>query len=221
MSTDWLDLFPNCVQVALSRPTSNQCPISLDFVLDDWGPPPFRLEMMWLQETSFIDSVKEWWEEFFVEGWMGFQLSQKLKLLKKKINSWKKDHFGKVEEHKVQILANIHQIDLKEENGLLDDQDRSRQSFLQEEFYKKALQEEIKWKQRSKNKWLDEGDRNTKYFHGATSARRHTNWITSIFSQDHLWENKQDIENEIVLFFKNLYKRENINRPKLSGILFE
>lgn len=60
MSTDWLDLFPNCVQVALSRPTSNQCPISLDFVLDDWGPPPFRLEMMWLQETSFIDSVKEW-----------------------------------------------------------------------------------------------------------------------------------------------------------------
>lgn len=59
----WLDLFPECVEMALSRPTLDHYPISLELGLEDWGPPPFRLEMMSLKENSFIDNV-----------WMGFQL---------------------------------------------------------------------------------------------------------------------------------------------------
>lgn len=67
----------------LSRPTSDHCPIYLEFDLEDWGPP-FWLETMWLKENSFIQSVPEWWNDVVINGWMGFQLVQKLKFVKKK-----------------------------------------------------------------------------------------------------------------------------------------
>lgn len=69
--------------------------------------------------------------------------------------------FGKVEERKGHLLEEIHAIDLMEEYEGLDDHDCRGCCLLQEEFFKKLLQEEIKWRQRSRNKWLDEGDRNT------------------------------------------------------------
>lgn len=123
VSTDWLDLFLNCLHIALSRPSSNYCPIALELDLDDWGPPPFRMEMMWLKENSFIEKVSKWRKEAPTEGWMGFPLAQKLKFLKKKINNWEKKTFGKVEERKNQLLDAIHHIDLKEETEGLDEQD--------------------------------------------------------------------------------------------------
>lgn len=42
--------------------------------------------MMWLKEHSFISNIPDWWHEPSVSGWMGFQLAQKPKYLKVKIN---------------------------------------------------------------------------------------------------------------------------------------
>lgn len=93
--------------------------------------------------------------------------------------------------------------------------------MLQDEFFKKVLQQEIKWKQRSRIKWLDEGDRNTKYFHGIACARRHVNRITAIFAQDQIWESRQDIQYKMVSFFRNLNTREDKLRPQLTRIHFK
>lgn len=38
-------------------------------------------------------------------------------------------------------------------------------------------QEELYWKHRSKQFWLNEGDRNTRYFHKYASARKQKNSI--------------------------------------------
>ena len=53
VSTDWLDIFPDCSQRAVARTISDHCPLVLETGLEDWGPPPFRFEIMWL----FLEGV--------------------------------------------------------------------------------------------------------------------------------------------------------------------
>lgn len=186
VSTDWVDLFPDCIQRALARPISNHCSLMLETGLEDWGPP-FRFEVMWLSKNGFTNCVKEWWSSFSVEGWMGFLLARKLKFLKKRLQSWKKEDFGNLTLKKYQLLADIQNLDVKEEVGKLEEEDRLRRSSLQEELRRLIFQKEIKWKQRSRNKWLEAGDRNTKFFHAIANSRRCLNRI-NVISAGHLGE---------------------------------
>lgn len=67
---------------------------------------------------------------------------------------------------------------------------------------------------------MDDGDRNTKFLHGITSARMRVNWISSIMVDDHLLESREDIECEIMRFYKKLYTGENWKRPWPDGVVF-
>ena len=47
--------------------------------------------------------------------------------------------------------------------------------------YKKwVLLEEVSWRQESREIWLNEGDRNTRFFHQMTNAHRRKNQLTRI-----------------------------------------
>lgn len=54
VSTDWLDLYPEVIQLALSKPTSDHCPIVLDSRPERWGAAPFRFELAWLENKGFF-----------------------------------------------------------------------------------------------------------------------------------------------------------------------
>lgn len=49
-----------------------------------------------------------------------------------------------------------------------------------QEYAKIVGLEEMKWKQKTKIKWLQEGDNNTKFFHHIASSKRNTNYIYSL-----------------------------------------
>ena len=59
VSRDWLDVFPDSIQRILSHPIFFHCPILLESGMEDWVPP-FRFEIMWLQEKNFSQCVKHW-----------------------------------------------------------------------------------------------------------------------------------------------------------------
>lgn len=73
--------------------------------------------------------------------------------------------------------------------------------------------EEIMWLQRSRVLWLQQGDRNTNFFHQTVNGRRKRNTISRLHDTNGNWiTNEGKIKEELVGYFKDIYKREETQR---------
>ncbi|XP_058080703.1 uncharacterized protein LOC131228872 [Magnolia sinica] len=70
--------------------------------------------------------------------------------------------------------------------------------------------EEVFWKQKAKNSWLNEGDRNTKHFHALASERARRAMITSIKDESgKTISNRDQIKAVAVHFFEQLFRADS------------
>ena len=141
---------------------------------------PFKCEKMWFQDLKFLELIRIWWTQASFEGSKMFVFISKLKFLKENILRWNREHFNNIFKEKLEIeekLKNLNQHIIK--YGMNNDSYMLEKELLakQEDILSK---EEIFWRQKSRDKWLDEGDRNTKYFYNSTIYNRSINKITSI-----------------------------------------
>ena len=176
---------------------------------------------MWLEEKSFVEKIKRWWKNSEVNGSAGLRLLIKLKKLKEEIKEWNKNHLGDIRCAKTSILEEIKNLDIQEEARCLTEEELARRTSLKIDFEKKVKEEEISWRQRSRCKWLKEGDKNTKFFHRMASARRRNNRITSLVDGDVRLSDRENIVNHIKDFFATLYAKEEWDIPALDNLQFD
>ena len=68
-------------------------------------------------------------------------------------------------------------------------------------------QEEVFWQQKSRNSWLSEGDKNSKFFHLSTIVRRRKNKLEGLKNEDGSWAaSTDDMKEFVVFYFQNLFK---------------
>jgi hypothetical protein len=78
-----------------------------------------------------------------------------------------------------------------------------------EERYK---HEEILWRQKSRVQWLNEGEKNTKFFHCSIIHRHLINRITKMDdSQGNSFLTHQEIMHELTYFYKDLLLEPNVD----------
>ena len=76
--------------------------------------------------------------------------------------------------------------------------DRDWEAVILQELSQLWDMEESRWKQKSRIQWLNEGDKNTAFFHAATLQRRRYNRISKILTNDDEWiEGDDGIHREI------------------------
>ena len=90
---------------------------------------------------------------------------------------------------------------------------RTEDKTLLQEFILRNKQEEILWKQKSRIRWLQEGECNTKFFHKATIQHRHGNHMVRLKMVDGTHaETQEELELTLNDFFVDLMEEPDYDR---------
>ncbi|XP_072064218.1 uncharacterized protein [Arachis hypogaea] len=173
------------------------------------GRRPFRFMAAWLTHPDFSNMVNNNWN--LAGSW-----SACICHFQNAVKSWNFNVFGNIHKRKNRIMRQLQGITANmnfHNNRFLQD----LQVSLWKDYEKILIQEEVMWFQKSSCKWIEFGNRNTKFFHGTTLARRRRNKVESLQDSDGNWvSDKTVLENMASNFYINLYSN---NTPDFEFIL--
>ena len=86
----------------------------------------------------------------------------------------------------------------------MSDGEREERMGAMEDFKKLAIMEEISWRQKSREIWLKEGDRNTGFFHKMANSHRKRNNIGRIRIGGHWLNGTEELRTDTMNAFKVL-----------------
>ncbi|KAL8091605.1 hypothetical protein AgCh_034018 [Apium graveolens] len=214
---NWFDLFPMAKLYTMEGSPSDHCPIYLEPKVNQrWQRKKrFRFENAWLTEPLCMQIVKDNWEVNEDSS-----IVYKVQQCGEKLEVWGREVTGcfskRIKECKMQ---------LKQYRNGRDVQSLQKYKEAQQQLHLVLDQKEIFWRQRSKQLWLQSGDKNTKYFHAASSSRRRTNKIQKLKDENGSWVKWQDGLKELLTnYYQELYSSSQVDsdevincvKPKIS-----
>jgi hypothetical protein len=151
--------FPLLSVHALTRSGSDHTPLLLDFGSPAHGGKnlSFSFELSWLKHEGFIDMVKNEWcsvqnESSPIESWQ-----KKIRHLRQFLRGWARNISGEYKKEKDRLLNIIDSLDIKAESCPLSEHERALKRESDESLAKLRRDEETKWAQRAKVKYIQEG----------------------------------------------------------------
>ena len=104
-------------------------------------------------------------------------------------------------------MDELKALELAVEGGGLKEEERERKSLLCRDIERALLQEEISCKQKSRVKWLKEGDKCTKFFHLMANLNKSFNTIDSLLIDWSLSSNPAATRELAVNFYEYVLRK--------------
>ena len=128
------------------------------------------------------------WSNYHPSGWGGFVLKQKLKFIKNHIRQWSLQNGG-ITATKIQNLKkDLNALEAGVNGSNISQAEMELKKSLQEQLWTAAIAYESMMRQKSRVKWIREGDTNSAYFHRLINHRRRVNAFQGLFMES-LWLN--------------------------------
>eukprot|EP00253_Pinus_taeda_P016434 PITA_16434 len=172
---------------------------------------PFRSHLegimynpLWRNNASAEEIIEATWKQH-VEGSPSHIWETKIRSIRKALKEWAKISYQEPENVKKQIQQDLEEVQKQIEDQGLTHQLKNKEWEIQGQLMHIKREEEIKWRFKSRQLWLKEGDKNTTYFHKQATARKIRNNVNAITdSKGNQHNNQEDIKRAASLHFKSL-----------------
>lgn len=134
---------------------------------------------------------------------------------------WNVQVYGNIERKIKSLQGDINEIDLKAEEVVLSFDELNSRRMLFADLWKLLKDMECLLKQKSREKWLAEGDANTSFFHACIAARRRKNQLLALQVNENWVENPVQIKEEVRSYFVVAVSDPVWVRPGLDGVEFK
>ncbi|KAL8488413.1 hypothetical protein ACS0TY_024620 [Phlomoides rotata] len=202
LSKKWCFQWPNLKQTGLKRTFSDHAPLLLE-ATDNiyWGPIPFKIVNWWIDLKEFRLLVENSWKDVVINGWGSFVLQEKLKRVEAEIKSWKKKFGTSMSKEIAENEEKLFLLDSKLESKKWEDEDREHRRALQLELEEKCIRRDRLAAQKSRSKWLSEGDANSRFFHAMVNHNNKKSKICSLKINNQWLEGVNQIRDVVFLYF--------------------
>ncbi|KAJ3708187.1 hypothetical protein LUZ61_011892 [Rhynchospora tenuis] len=196
VTPSWIHLYSRAVVLHLPRIYSDHAGILLKWDGSINVGKTFKIEHHWLKDADFLNLCTRSWQACETEDF-----SVNLMNLTKNIKQWAKGREnpqGKLKRIEEQLIT------LQSRHPAI--QDLNVEQALLRDYYNTEELVNIYWRQRAKQKWILEGDQNTRYFHTQATNRFRKNTISHIkLPNGAISGDDKKVRETIVNFFKDLY----------------
>lgn len=157
-----------------------------------------------MSKKEINDIVIKCWHQQY----LGYSMTtkEKIRVCRKEISAWKRNNLTNSAKRIKELKSNIDQTHTDPATTM------EQIHIMRKELAREYWNEEIFWHQKSRNQWLNHGDRNTRFFHAVTKNRIARNKLSSIQKiNDETIYGNQRISEEEDNYFKNLFSSSKTN----------
>ncbi|GAU16975.1 hypothetical protein TSUD_37330 [Trifolium subterraneum] len=221
LSEEWCLAWPNCKQTARLRGLSDHCSLVLFANEEDWGPRPSRMLKCWRDIPGYQVFVKDRWKSIQVDGWGGYVLKEKLRMIKAALKDWHTTHAQNLPSRIESLKVRLSTLDQKGGEEVLSEAEIAELHGISTDIHSLSrMNASISWQQ-SRSLWLKEGDANSKYFHSVLAGRRRGNSISMLQADGVTLEGVNPIRQVVFSHFASHFKGTHIERPGVENLQFK
>jgi len=140
----------------------------------------------------------------------------KIRLVRKKVKGWALNINAQVRKQKLELLKEYDLLDLKYENFVITEMERNRMKEIVKDLESIWKLEEIKARQRARDRNVKEGDRNTAYFQAVANQRNRKKRISGLEGPDGWIDDNKGMLEHAVDFYRKLFGKEEDSGVKLG-----
>ncbi|MQM06758.1 hypothetical protein Taro_039590 [Colocasia esculenta] len=168
----------------LDRACSDHSPLLISSTTEERkGPSRFTFQHMWCSHDTFTKDSAAAWKMAPASTYPLINMAFKLQNMKKFYRRWNKETFGNVSQNLQQAEASFATA----QKNFDDDPSHGNHAIFllaKDRLDHVLSQEEKLWRQKSRIKWLKDGDNNTKFVHAYALNQKRKSRISKLYKAD-------------------------------------